>query len=89
MEPNTLTWINLASAMFAGIAALLWFYSAVVRVKVNDIPDESGFIGSSISDGNGNDILASLVHANFWSACAASAAGVAAILQAVAIWFAA
>lgn len=86
MDLATLKNINLASAIFAGAAAILWFISAVVRVKFDDTPGPDGMIAGAIVDDDNNDILASQARANWWSAWAASAAAIAAALQAIAIW---
>ena len=87
MAPIDLKHLNLASAIAAGVAAVLWFVSAVVRVKFNATPSPDGMIDGGIVDDKNNDILASQARGNWWSAWAASAAGVAAALQAIAIWY--
>ena len=87
MTPIDLKHLNLASAVAAGVAAGLWFVSAVVRVKFNVTPGPDGMIDGGIVDDKNNDILASQARGNWWSAWAASAAAVAAALQAIAIWY--
>lgn len=81
-----LPFFNFGSAAFAFIAALLWFYSAVVRVKYDETPDKDGMIPGAIVDDHNNDILASQARGNKLSAAAAIASGLAALLQALAIW---
>jgi hypothetical protein len=87
MTATALRYLNLASAIAAGIAAVLWFVSAVARVKFDDTPGLDGMTPGGIVDDENNDILASQARGNWWSAWAASAAAVAAPLQATAIWF--
>jgi hypothetical protein len=86
MTSIALRHLNLASAIAAGIAAVVCFVSAVVRVKFNATPGPDGMIDGGIVDDKYNDILASQTRGNWWSAWAASAATVAAALQAIAIW---
>lgn len=86
MDAQFLQYLNLASAIAAGVAAVLWFVSATVRIKFDATPGPNGWTTGAIVDEENNDILASQAKGNWWSAWAASAAGVAAALQAVAIW---
>ena len=86
MTPIVLKYLNLSSAIAAGVASVLWFVSAVVRVKFDATPGPDGTVPGAIVDDQDNDILASQARGNWWSAWAASAAAVAAALQAVAIW---
>lgn len=86
MTPAALRDLNFASAIAAGIAAALWLKSAVVRVKFDDRPGPDGMTPGGIVDDEDNDLLASQARGNWWSAWAASAAAVAAALQAIAIW---
>lgn len=81
-----LGYLNLASAIAAGVAAVLWLISAIVRVKFDETPGPDGMVPGGIVDDDNNDILASKARANWWSAWAALAAGLAAALQALAIW---
>lgn len=81
-----LKYLNLASAIAAGVASVLWYVSAVVRVKFDATPGPDGMVPGAIVDDDDNDILASQARGNWWSARAAFAAAVAAALQAVAIW---
>jgi hypothetical protein len=59
MTPIELKHLNLASAIAAGIAAVLWFTSAVVRVKFDATPGPDGTVDGAIVDDEDNDILAS------------------------------
>lgn len=77
--------LNYLSATLAIIAAFFWFRSAVVKPKSQEkAPDEAGWYSASISV-NGSDLSDLLKEQSRRSAVAAVFAGLAAIVQAIAI----
>ena len=77
--------LNYLSATFAIIAAFFWFRSAVVKPKpYKDVPAESGWQSASISI-DGSELSDLLKEQSRRSAVAAVFAGLAAIVQAIAI----
>lgn len=75
--------LNVASGLAALVAAVLWFWSAKVRVKYKDIVEAGGFQSATILDGT-TDVLETIKAANFWSIWASIAAGLSALCQAIA-----
>lgn len=78
------TWINIASAVLAFVAAGLWVRSATVKVPHKEQPDSSGMFGASISIG-GVDFIATAVAQGEWNKRAAWAAAGAAVAQGAAV----
>jgi len=77
--------INYLSAVSAIIAAFFWFTSAVIKPKKKaKEPDETGWTEASISI-NGSDLSDLIKEQSKRSATAAIFAGIAAILQAIAV----
>jgi hypothetical protein len=77
--------INYLSALSAIIAAYFWFLSAIIKPKKKvKEPDETGWIEASISI-NGSDLSDLIKAQSKRSATATIFAGIAAILQAIAI----
>lgn len=77
--------LNTASAFAALVAAVLWFWSTRVNVKFGTA-SATGWQDGGLIDFDGNDQLATLRLANQWNMRASFAAGVAAILQAAALY---
>jgi len=80
----TATQLNLLSAAFAFLAALLWLVSATVQVNHKEKVDAEGWIEASITS-DGNDVIESGKLQQKWSRRGAYAAAVAAALQGVAL----
>jgi len=79
------TYLNMLSVTFAFAAAASWFYSAKVRVKpVEDERDEHEMRPATVTV-DGADVFKSLRAQSKWSAIAALLAGVAAVLQGMAL----
>jgi hypothetical protein len=76
MMHSVLAWLAIA---FAFISAVLWFYAAVLRVPIEKLG--SGF-GALVGL---DDVKAGLKRQTFWNACAATATGVAALFQSLAM----
>lgn len=89
--------IQYASAIFAAMAAILWFISALVKIPQDfpiyvepSTPMREGYVGGTEDIGYGfskelNELGQALRRQSSWSAAAAASAGMSAILQAVAI----
>lgn len=76
--------LNYGAATTAFIAAFFWFLSAFVKGVSKEKPDESGFISASIIV-NGGDLSKTMRKQSKYSAVAAVFAGLAAVLQAMAM----
>jgi len=76
------TFIDIISAISAFAAAILWVYSAKVRVKFDEsIPGKDGDI--AIIDDDNSDLLKSLRAQSEWSVKAAYMAALAATFQGI------
>jgi len=74
-------YLHLTTAVFALLAALFWFTSAMVKVKHKEVEEDSnGFFPASISV-NGVDPFETQKKQSYWSSWAASCAGVSAFCQ--------
>jgi hypothetical protein len=80
--PDIRVVLNAASVGFGLLAAGLWFWSAIVRMRYKDKTDKNGWTAAAITDDAGNDIVKTLGRQSFWSAWGAVAAAVAALCQA-------
>lgn len=80
----TVTQLNLISAAFAFLAAVLWFFSATTQVKHKDKIDYNGFYEAAI-ESDGNDVIESAKIQQKWSRRGAYAAAVAALFQGIAL----
>ena len=66
-------------AVIAGLlSGLLWLYAALIRIPTDKLGSAWGTLVGV------EDVAAAFRRQTFWNACAASATGVAALLQAVA-----
>lgn len=77
--------LNLGAALFALIAACLWYRSATVQVPHNDEPDSSGLYPAAIIVGENTDFIGTAFAQSTWSKRAAFAAAIAAALQSLAL----
>ena len=73
---------NIATVVFALLAAGFWFYSAKARAPYKDKVDDDGWTSASITS-NGNDVIETLKKQSYWSAWVAVAAAIAAFCQAI------
>jgi hypothetical protein len=89
-------WFEIASALFAGLAAALWFVSARVetpkqfRIEVQVPAVPSHLVIGPFSDGLGrseeiNELGRAVARQSRWSAFAAGSAGLSATCQAIAL----
>jgi len=78
------TFCNFASAIFALIAAFLWYRSATVQVPHDDTPNADGWQDASIQVGT-SDFIATATEQALWSKRAAFSAAVAAFFQGLAM----
>jgi len=73
--------LNLATALSALIAALLWGRSATVKVKHKEVEEDSnGLLAPSITV-NGIDPFETQKKQSYWSSLAAIFAGISALCQ--------
>lgn len=74
-------------SVFSGVlSAICWIISSVVKTKANGAPSHDGWGGGSVQDGNGNDVVKTLIKQSRWNSIAAFLAAVAAITQAIATY---
>jgi hypothetical protein len=78
-------WIIGFSALFAVSAAALWFYSAKVEVWADDQQGPRSDNMIILKDGRQFDVTGTAQAQSRWSAYAAVAAGLSALLQAIAL----
>lgn len=72
---NAFTWLTIVSGVLSGF---LWFYAALIRIPTEKLGSAWGTLVGL------EDVAAALARQTFWNACAAGAAGVAALSQAIA-----
>ena len=65
------------------LSAICWIVSSVVKAKANGTPRHDGWGGGSVQDGNGNDVVQTLMKQSRWNSIAAILSAVAAITQAI------
>jgi len=70
-----------AAAIFAGVAALIWFFASIVRLP----KDSAAFIMGDFAVGGSEELVKSLGFQSRLNALAAASAGIAAALQAILI----
>ena len=75
---------QIASAVFAFVAGVLWFFSAIVRVRYKDSVGSDGMIEANIIV-DGADFIKTIQRQSFWSAMAALVACGAAFCQFIVI----
>jgi len=81
---TTVVLLNVIAALFALIAAFLWYKSATIQVPHQDEPDESGLHSAAIITRGNTDFLQTAVTQSIWSKRAAIAAALAALFQSAA-----
>lgn len=75
---------NFASALFAIVAAFLWYRSAIVQVPHKDKPGPDGWHSAAIVV-DSNDFIKTASSQALWSKRAAFAAALAALFQGIAL----